>query len=69
MILQNQFFQFIICLIYQCREIIIRPQLGDIYQKLKNTYNNHLFNYERKSLSVSIGDSTIGGSNPIRIQS
>jgi len=37
---------------------------------LKNTYNNHLFNYKRrKSLSVSIGDSAIGGSNPIRIQS
>ena len=37
---------------------------------MKNTYNNHLFNYKRrKSLSVSIGDSAIGGSNPIRIQS
>ena len=37
---------------------------------MNNTYNNHLFNYKRrKSLSVSIGDSAIGGSNPIRIQS
>ena len=37
---------------------------------MKNSYNNYLFNYKRrKSLSVSIGDSAIGGENPIRIQS
>jgi len=37
---------------------------------LNNIYNNYLFNYKRrKSLPVSIGDSIIGGDNPIRIQS
>ena len=37
---------------------------------MSNIYNNYLFNYKRrKSFPVSIGDSVIGGDNPIRIQS
>ena len=37
---------------------------------MNNIYNNYLFNYKRrKSVPVSIGDSVIGGDNPIRIQS